>query len=213
MESPRMEYLVRYGKTGGFGRFRSQKPLELSRGDLVIIESHRGREIGEVISPSTTNIATFLPNSTVGKIFDLLSPDDHRPHEIQLKATQLINAANEYCIASGMDVSVMDAEVLLDEKHAVIHLATNPATKDLGELISSLSDNFKLHIYVENLSQNQTIKEDSSNNCGETCGSTNCNSKPGGCGSCESGGCGTCGAKKEKRPASKDSNLQRRPLL
>lgn len=212
MESPRMEYLVRYGKTGGFGRFRSQKPLELSRGDLVIIESHRGREIGEVISPSTTNIATFLPNSTVGKIFDLLSPDDHRPHEIQLKATQLINAANEYCIASGMDVSVMDAEVLLDEKHAVIHLATNPVI-DLRELISNLSDRFKLHIYVENLSQNQTNEEAPANNCGKSCGSTNCDSKQGDCGSCESGGCGTCGAKKDKKPALKDSNLQRRPLI
>ena len=89
-----MEYLVRYGKAGEFGRFRAQKPLQLFKGDLVLIETHRGKETGEILSPSSPTIAKFLPNTTVGKLFSTLSPQDDSLAQLNHLKSSLIFEVN-----------------------------------------------------------------------------------------------------------------------
>jgi cell fate regulator YaaT (PSP1 superfamily) len=210
------EYLVRYGKAGEFGRFHAQKPLQLLKGDLVIIETHRGKETGEILSPSTPIIAKFLPNTTVGKLYGTLTDQDDS--QVQLnhaKSSLIIKAAKSIALTSALPVSILDAELLFDGKHAVLHLATSPKT-DVRDLISKLSNDFDLHIYVENITQpNQDDDHDESlvEDAG-SCGSGNCGSKEGGCGSCSSGGgCGSCSTTKEKKPALEANASQRKPLI
>jgi cell fate regulator YaaT (PSP1 superfamily) len=210
------EYLVRYGKAGEFGRFHAQKPLQLLKGDLVIIETHRGKETGEILSPSTPIIAKFLPNTTVGKLYGTLTDQDDS--QVQLnhaKSSLIIEAAKSIALTSALPVSILDAELLFDGKHAVLHLATSPKT-DVRDLISKLSNDFDLHIYVENITQpNQDDDHDESlvEDAG-SCGSGNCGSKEGGCGSCSSGGgCGSCSTTKEKKPALEANASQRKPLI
>jgi cell fate regulator YaaT (PSP1 superfamily) len=41
-------YLVRYGLTRQVGRFASESP-DFARGQTVVIRSHRGTELGEVL--------------------------------------------------------------------------------------------------------------------------------------------------------------------
>ena len=210
------EYLVRYGKAGEFGRFHAQKPLQLLKGDLVIIETHRGKETGEILSPSTPIIAKFLPNTTVGKLYGTLTDQDDS--QVQLnhaKSSLIIKAAKSIALTSALPVSILDAELLFVGKHAVLHLATSPKT-DVRDLISKLSNDFDLHIYVENITQpNQDDDHDESlvEDAG-SCGSGNCGSKEGGCGSCSSGGgCGSCSTTKEKKPALEANASQRKPLI
>jgi cell fate regulator YaaT (PSP1 superfamily) len=210
------EYLVRYGKAGEFGRFHAQKPLQLLKGDLVIIETHRGKETGEILSPSTPIIAKFLPNTTVGKLYGTLTDQDDS--QVQLnhaKSSLIIEAAKSIALNLALPVSILDAELLFDGKHAVLHLATSPKT-DVRDLISKLSNDFDLHIYVENITQpNQDDDHDESlvEDAG-SCGSGNCGSKEGGCGSCSSGGgCGSCSTTKEKKPALEANASQRKPLI
>ncbi|NBR05358.1 MAG: hypothetical protein EBT92_06265 [Planctomycetes bacterium] len=205
MDNLGLEYLIRYGKAGEFGRFRAQKPLQLFKGDLVIIETHRGQETGEILSPSTPMIAKFLPNTTVGKLYGTLTAqDDSQIQSNHSKSSHIVEAAKNISLVLALQVSILDVELLFDGKHAVLHLATSPKT-DVRDLVSKLSQDFDLHIYVENISQQEE-------NAG-SCGSGNCGSKEGGCGSCSSGGCGSCATGKQKKPALEANASQRKPLI
>jgi len=210
------EYLVRYGKAGEFGRFHAQKPLQLLKGDLVIIETHRGKETGEILSPSTPIVAKFLPNTTVGKLYGALTAQDDSLVQLNyLKSSLIIEAAKNISLALALPVSILDAELLFDGKHAVLHLATSPKT-DVRDLISKLSKDFDLHIYFENITQPHQDDDDESPIEDEgSCGSGSCGSKEGGCGSCSSGsgGCGSCSTTKEKKPALEANASQRKPLI
>ncbi len=208
MNTPSLEYLVRYGKAGDFGRFRSHLPLQLTRGELVVIETHRGIEAGEIISPSFPTITTFLPNTTVGKLNRTFLPSDENQTLInQTNSERIFFAAQETAAALNLPAAIMDVEVLLDCKHAILHLAAEPKC-DLRDLVSKISQDFDLHIFVENtnLPLQETPPETS-------CGSGNCGSKGSDCGSCSSkGGCGSCSSNgKEKKPKLEDETPKLRP--
>lgn len=209
-----MEYLVRYGKAGEFGRFRAQKPLQLFKGDLVLIETHRGKETGEILSPSTSTIAKFLPNTTVGKLFSTLSPQDDSLAQLNhLKSSLIFEAAKKISLDLALPVMIVEAELLFDGKHAVLHLLTSPKT-DVRDLVSKLSQDFDMHIYVENISQPQEEEKLAEDDGTSSCGSGKCGSKESGCGTCGSGGgCGSCSTAKEKKPALEANASQRKPLI
>ncbi len=209
-----MEYLVRYGKAGEFGRFRAQKPLLLFKGDLVLIETHRGKETGEILSPSSPTIAKFLPNTTVGKLFSTLSPQDDSLAQLNhLKSSLIFEAAKKISLDLALPVMIVEAELLFDGKHAVLHLLTSPKT-DVRDLVSKLSQDFDMHIYVENISQPQEEEKLAEDDGTSSCGSGKCGSKESGCGTCGSGGgCGSCSTTKEKKPALEANASQRKPLI
>ena len=214
MDTLCLEYLVRYGKAGEFGRFRAQKPLLLFKGDLVLIETHRGKETGEILSPSSPTIAKFLPNTTVGKLFSTLSPQDDSLAQLNhLKSSHIFEAAKKISLDLALPVMIVEAELLFDGKHAVLHLLTSPKT-DVRDLVSKLSQDFDMHIYVENISQPQEEEKLAEDDGTSSCGSGKCGSKESGCGTCGSGGgCGSCSTAKEKKPALEANASQRKPLI
>src|SRR5438046_2991814 len=71
-----LEYLIGYGLVGDFCRFRAFRPLPGARGDRVVVRSHRGMEIGEVLRPASAHHATYLPNTTVGQLLRRATPED-----------------------------------------------------------------------------------------------------------------------------------------
>ena len=214
MDTLCLEYLVRYGKAGEFGRFRAQKPLQLFKGDLVLIETHRGKETGEILSPSSPTIAKFLPNTTVGKLFSTLSPQDDSLAQLNhLKSSLIFEAAKKISLDLALPVMIVEAELLFDGKHAVLHLLTSPKT-DVRDLVSNLSQDFDMHIYVENISQPQEEEKLAEDDGTSSCGSGKCGSKESGCGTYGSGGgCGSCSTAKEKKPALEANASQRKPLI
>ena len=214
MDTLCLEYLVRYGKAGEFGRFRAQKPLQLFKGDLVLIETHRGKETGEILSPSSPTIAKFLPNTTVGKLFSTLSPQDDSLAQLNhLKSSHIFEAAKKISLDLALPVMIVEAELLFDGRHAVLHLLTSPKT-DVRDLVSKLSQDFDMHIYVENISQPQEEEKLAEDDGTSSRGSGKCGSKESGCGTCGSGGgCGSCSTAKEKKPALEANASQRKPLI
>ena len=214
METLCLEYLVRYGKAGEFGRFRAQKPLQLFKGDLVVIETHRGKETGEILSPSSPTIAKFLPNTTVGKLFSTLPQQDDSLAQLNhLKSSLIFEAAKKISLDLALPVMIVEAELLFDGRHAVLHLLTSPKT-DVRDLVSKLSQDFDMHIYVENISQPQEEEKLAEDDGTSSCGSGKCGSKESGCGTCGSGGgCGSCSTTKEKKPALEANASQRKPLI
>ena len=187
-----IEYLVSYGLAGDFGRFRSRSPLPCRRGDRVVVRSHRGLEVGHVLRTATPRHATFLPNTTLGQLLRLATPEDERKQEA-LRQRGLLLFARGVDLAGelALPLEMIDAEVLLDGEHAALHLL-RWADSDVRTFIATLSREFALHIQIADLSRSKDEAEEEHQGCGrEGCGND------GGCGSCGSGGgCGTCGAEK-----------------
>jgi hypothetical protein len=182
------EYLLSYGLLGDFGRFRPVRPLDCRRGDRAVVRSPRGVEVARVLCAATPRHAHFLPNTTVGSLLRLASSEDDRlVEECRRRGLELFAAARALASDLTLPVEVLDAEVLLDGEHAVLH-QVQAAACDVRPFVSALSRQFAVQITLQDLTGPvpEPHHEQEEHGCG-SCGS-------GGCGSCgTAGGCGSCG--------------------
>jgi cell fate regulator YaaT (PSP1 superfamily) len=190
------EYLVSFGLTGEFGRFRAASPLALRRGERVVVRGPRGVEIAEVLRQATPRHAQFLPNTSVGILLRRLNPEDERA-EIHLRARgqQLFERGRELAAEMEMPLELLDVEMLLDGQHAVLH-HLRWTDIDVRPFVSALSREFALHLMLVDLSQPRETADHEEEEAHAGCGRPGCGQEEGGggCGSCGSGGgCGTCG--------------------
>src|SRR5262249_24352241 len=181
-----------YGLLGDFGRFRPVRPLVGGRGDRVVVRSHRGVELGEVLGPATPRHAHFLPNTSVGALLRLATEEDERAARGQRdRGQEDVDEARRRAEVLGLTLAVLDVEVLLDGDHAVLHLV-RWADCDLRDLVSGLSKHFATHVLVQDLTR-AGAPEPEEEGCG-SCGAGGWGR--GGCGKsgCGTGGCGSCGS-------------------
>jgi hypothetical protein len=94
------------------------------------------------------------------------------------RAGELLERGGQLLQEKALPAALLDAEVLLDGEHAVLHV-TRWDEADLRELVAPLSRAFELSITLSELGR--PVKADAG--CG-SCGE-------GGCGSCGEGGCGS----------------------
>jgi cell fate regulator YaaT (PSP1 superfamily) len=193
------EYLASFGMTGEFGRFRTATPLGLHRGERVVVEGPRGVEIAEVMRPATPRHAHFLPNTSVGQLLRRLTPPDEQiESDMRLRAQQLFERGGQLAAELGLPLMLLDAEVLLDGEHAILH-QLQAANADVRPFVSTLSREFDMHITLVDLSRDRSssMSEESDEPAG--CGRPDCGQRAdGGCSTCGSGGCGSCGSAQPK---------------
>jgi cell fate regulator YaaT (PSP1 superfamily) len=186
-----LEYLLSYGRLGDFGRFRSGKPLGCRRGDRAVVRTHRGLEVGEVLREALPGHAAFLPNTSVGQLLRLLAPaDEETLRRTRERGRGICDRASGLGQELGLPLEVIDAEVLFDGEHGVLHLLRWEDC-DVRPFVSTLSREFELHVALADLTRSQEAHvEEEHAGCGEeNCGGGNCSS-------CGSGGCNTCGTGK-----------------
>ncbi len=142
--------LVRYGAMTwtGYFRYRSNEPLECHHGERVLIETPRGVEVGEVLSPLTTD----PPRNDVGKVIKptgellrkLTSMESfehvrrQRDAGLQSVVQELLAECSRRIAERGIAVDVVDGEMLFHGKTLVLYFLGTP-TDDLGVLASELS--------------------------------------------------------------------------
>jgi cell fate regulator YaaT (PSP1 superfamily) len=192
------EYLVSYGRTGDFGRFRLAQPIGCRRGDRVVVRSHRGLELGEVLCPATPGHAQFLPNTTVGALLRLAGDQDEQAAERQRqRGRQLCDDGRRLAGELALPLEILDAEILLDGQQAIVQFLRWDEC-DFRPFVSALSTRYEVQLAMHDLAlPGDADAEQEEHGCGrEDCG------RAGGKGSCAScgsgGGCSGCGvAKKE----------------
>jgi cell fate regulator YaaT (PSP1 superfamily) len=196
------EYLISFGRSGEFGRFRAATSLRLRRGERMVVSGPRGVEIGEVLRKAAPGHARFLPNTSVGQVLRRLTQDDERTEsERMLLAQRLLERAQHLKEEQRLPLVFLDAEVLLDGEHAVVHQLRG-AEADVRPFVAALSREFALHIALVDLSGQREHEES------EGCGRPDCGQgEGGGCSSCDSGGCSSCG---ESKPQEKDWDFAQR---
>jgi cell fate regulator YaaT (PSP1 superfamily) len=189
------EYLLSYGVLGDFGRFFPVSALSCRRGQRAVVRTSRGLEIASVLGEARPGHANFLPNTTVGQLLRLATPDDEEAERRRRdEARRLFDEARGLADTLALPLEVIDAEVLLDGEHALVHYL-RWADFDPRELVSRLSRTFDAHVALFDLSRPalSDAAEEESHEGG--CGRPGCGEGSGGCGTEGGGGCSTCGLK------------------
>jgi cell fate regulator YaaT (PSP1 superfamily) len=186
------EYLVSYGTSGEFARFRSTPPGEFQRGDRVVVRSHQGLELGVVLCPAQAEHAPFLSRTALGELLRPVTDfDDKQAQQVERLGQRVFADAQGLARQLELPLEILDIEILLDGQQAIVH-HLRQVDCDYRDLVSALSKKYDLHIRMNNLAlpKEETIG----------CGEPNCGQLTGGCQSCGSGGCSTCGkgVKKEE---------------
>ena len=189
MEAP-TAYLVQYGALGHVGRFAAPDLPPLARGDSVVIDTPRGRELGRVLAPHAAGAAsdsTHLAGGTLVRAST--AADAELACEFAEVALDLARRAE--VLAGAEPLSVLEAEVLLDGS-AVVHVlpwSDCESTAWVETLARESGRAVRLH------DAGQTaFRPDPRTSCGDGCGTPS--KEGGGCGTSEGGGCSTgkCGS-------------------
>src|ERR1051326_6250837 len=184
------DYLLSFGTTGEFGRFRTTTAFQVDRGDAVVARSYRGLELANVLCESTAGHAHFLPNTTLGKLLRRAAAEDlvraegmrRRSHDVFASACCVVRDFN-------LPVEILDAEMMLDGKQTILHYVSRDSF-DERELISRLSSEFNSQMCLHSLVLPAATDDDEHGCDRPACG----RGSDGSCSSCSSGGCSGCGA-------------------
>src|SRR4051812_14465931 len=113
------EYIVAHGCAGSLGRFRALDGLAAARGDDVVIRGRRGLEVGTVLGRP---IHASLPDEFIGDVLRTATPADRKCTTDNLSlARQLCIEAEQLIALTGLPFTVLDAEVLLEGRSAILH--------------------------------------------------------------------------------------------
>ena len=186
------EYLVSHGCAGDFGRFREVTPLECRRGDRVVVRSQRGLEMGTVLCDATEGHGQLLARTFLGELLRHANADDQTTAErLALRTQQFFEDARRLAAESNLPVELLDAEILLDGRHALVH-HLRWADFNAGLFVHELSRRHDCEVTLYDLAM--PTETPSEGGCGRPdCGKT---SGAGGCTTCGTGGgCGSgCGS-------------------
>jgi cell fate regulator YaaT (PSP1 superfamily) len=186
------EYLVSYGTSGEFARFRPVAPAEYRRGDRVVVRTSQGLELGVVMCPAQAEHSPFLSRTALGELLRRVTEiDEKQADQAQRLGQRVFDDGQRFAGELELALEILDVEILLDGQQAIVH-HLRQVDCDYRDLVSALSKKYDLHIRMNNLAlpKEETIG----------CGEPNCGQLTGGCQSCGSGGCSTCGkgVKKEE---------------
>jgi hypothetical protein len=188
------EYLLSYGNAGDFGRFQSAQRLPCRRGDRLVVQSHRGLEIGAVMCLATEGHGRLLKDKYVGRILRAATPEDeHSAQRMLRRGHQLFEDGRRLAANLDLPLEIIDAEVLLDGRQAILHYLRWMEC-DPRPLMDPLADAYQLLVTLHDLALPASVEDEDAG-----CGAGNCGSGTTGCGSCTSGNCSSCGSRRKQQ--------------
>ena len=190
-------YLIRYGVARSIAPFAAEiagEPLE--RGQAVVVRTHRGTELGEILGEAPATMVAEAPPERVAPLLRVASDGDILRAELAAGQRSAHFEACQTVFREGIwPLELIDAEPLLDEGRTVLHYL-GPHRLDAAGLVAIFRDRCGLDIVLEpvgldideDLLANGPEEENADHSDDHGCGS--CGSKSGGCGSCGSAGAG-----------------------
>jgi cell fate regulator YaaT (PSP1 superfamily) len=189
-------YLVSHGKSAALGHFTSQLSSILGRGDRVVIDSPRGREVGTVLS--SANVRQFrLLGGVAGVIVrSLTRADEAALADMRAMEERLFEAGRELARTQGLPVEILDVDMLFEDR-AILQVVGVDQTP-LDEFVAALRQAFRVDVRLEDLASYREPAAPAEHGCGKPdCGRT----ADGGCSTCATGGgCSSCGGGADLRP-------------
>jgi hypothetical protein len=199
-------YVARYGLMRRVGRFVSAIP-GLERGQTVVIRSHRGTELGEVLldAASSRGATSFPPQADIARILRIADAGDlERARQADSDRSARFATCQKVFQDGQWPLELIDVEPLLDGGRTVLHYL-GPHHLEVEGLIAAFRAGYDLDVMLEALGEDIDELPEPADDDGHTHGCGHCGSGAGGCGSgagCGSisgashGGCDDCGIKK-----------------
>jgi PSP1 C-terminal conserved region len=174
-------YLIQYGVMGHVGRFQALPECKgpLGRGQVVVIQTDRGIELGEVLVPLDPSPA----GSDRSRVLRLAGPDDlassRRAEAMRQDRFSLCQRVLEEEEWPG---ELIDVEMLLDDRATVLHYL-GPHQLDAASLRARFRMTCDFDVLLEPVGANldETADEIGPSLADASCGS--CGRSGGGCGS------------------------------
>ena len=183
-------YLVRYGVSRTVGRLAADAAYD--RGQAVVIRTHRGTELGDVLLDAPPGEGD---GDAEARILRAASADDLA---LALRRTADAPRRFELCQAIFADgtwpIDLIDVEALLDDRTVLLYLG--PHQLDAAGLVAALRVRCGLEVVLEPAGIDASEPEPEPAHPADEpggCGAPGCGE--GGCGTGGGGGCSTCPAK------------------
>ena len=200
----RRVYLIRYGVARSVAPFaadpadpdKSLGDEPLTRGQTVVVRTHRGTELGEVLGEAPGSFDMDDPKARVAPLLRIATHADIlRAERVAGHRSAHFDACQAVFREGIWPLELIDAEPLIDEGRTVLHYL-GPHRLDASGLVAIFRDRCGLDIVLEPVGldiddaelMTGPDKEIEATADDHGCGS--CGSKSGGCGSCGSAGAG-----------------------
>ena len=200
----RRVYLIRYGVGRSVAPFAadpedaldgSLDPDLLTRGQVVVVRTHRGTELGEVLGLAPASFTADGSHAGLAPLLRIATAVDLMQAQQAATRRSTHFAACQAVFSEGIwPLELIDAEPLLEEGRTVLHYL-GPHHLDAAGLVAIFRDRCGLDIVLEPVGLDVAADdfavsgmEEEPEPADHGCGS--CGSKSGGCGSCGSAGAG-----------------------
>ncbi len=205
-------YLVRYGVMHDVSRFSSDS-ADFERGQSVVIRTHRGIELGQVLLriPRPSDLGDGSTPASSAVILRPADPADlERASRADLERPHRFTFCRHTMESLDWPVELIDVEVLLDPGRVVLHYL-GPRPLDLAGMLATFRSRCDLDVMLEPVGRDSSGSLDhvsealGEGHCGAGCGHRGADA---GCGSSPDltrGGCSDCGVKRllaSRRPIS-----------
>jgi hypothetical protein len=189
-------YLIRFGLMGDVGRFTAEFDTPLERGESVVLRSHRGIELGEVLHATVPRAPSGDPPGQSSQVLRLATKDDiERARLAESERADRFHACQHVFESGTWPLDLIDVELLLDGDRLVAY-CLGPHGADAAELLAALHAASGLPVIFQTIGsdlEEAEPTEDHDHACGSCSTGGGCGSSHG-CGETERG-CSGCAVK------------------
>jgi hypothetical protein len=205
-------YLIRYGLMGQVGRFDADPGSAYGRGQAVVVRSHRGTEIGEVLIETQPRPPAEVPSTATTRVLRPAGVEDfHRARAAEGRRDERFATCERIFRDGVWPIELIDVEPLLDDGRTVLHYL-GPHRLDTDGVLAAFRAACDLDVMLQPVGRDLPDEDeetddptDDADADAHACGSCGAEGGGGGCGTSSAGGCGTssgaggcgdCGVKK-----------------
>ncbi|MCD6417244.1 stage 0 sporulation protein [bacterium] len=153
------DYYIVYFKGFRADYYIDRNHLGLKRGEWVILQSEKGRDIGQILSGIRREV--FEKNSTHKYPLEILrraeKSDLEHLERLHRKEKEVLSTCQEYIDFRGLDMKLVDAEYQFDGSKLTIYFTADERV-DFRELVKDLAATYRTRIELRQIGVRDEVK-------------------------------------------------------
>ena len=144
-------YIARHGAMRFLGEYEAVGEASYERGQVVVVRSDRGLEIGEVLCPATPQAVRLIVEPTRGQIVRAVTEDDRAQAEcIRQSELQEFQRCTQFIHERSLQMELVDVEHLFGGDRVVFYFLAEKRV-DFRELVKDLAREFRTRIEMRQI--------------------------------------------------------------
>ena len=144
-------YLVRHGAMRFLGVYDASPRSAIRRGDVAILRTERGLEIGHILRPATPEAVAAIPEPTRGEILRVATNEDRaKIAAIEAARDADLAAATKLVNQFRLAMQFVDVERLFGEERVIFYFMSEHRV-DFRELVRGMAREFHARIELRQI--------------------------------------------------------------